>query len=113
MLATVSGLVAGVALAGSGVQVALPHFSSAYAAENAQRMPGFADLVEKVKPAVISVRVKVDGARMMSFEGETPLAPNSPMERFFRRFGLPFGDETPDMKPMPHNRPMTGQGSGF
>ena len=113
MLATVSGLVAGVALAGSGVQVPLPHFSSALAAESAQRMPGFADLVEKVKGAVISVRVKVDGAKMMSFDGETPLAPSSPMERFLRRFGMPFGDDTPDMKQVPHNRPVTGQGSGF
>jgi serine protease Do len=113
LLATISAVATGAVLAGSGIQIVPPRFSSAYAAENAQRMPGFADLVEKVKPAVISVRVKVDGARMMSFEGEAPFAPNSPMERFFRRFGLPFGDEAPDMKPMPHNRPMTGQGSGF
>ncbi|HKN08477.1 MAG TPA: Do family serine endopeptidase [Pseudomonadota bacterium] len=113
LLATVSALVAGGALAGSGVQLQLPHFSSAQAAESAQRMPGFADLVEKVKPAVISVRVKVEGAKMMNFEGETPLAPNSPMERFFRRFGMPFGDETPNKERAPHHRPMTGQGSGF
>jgi serine protease Do len=113
LLATVSALVAGGALAGSGVQLQLPHFSSAQAAESAQRMPGFADLVEKVKPAVISVRVKVEGVKMMNFEGETPLAPNSPMERFFRRFGMPFGDETPNKERAPHHRPMTGQGSGF
>ena len=34
--------------------------SSAHAAETAQNAPGFADLVAKVKPAVISVRVKID-----------------------------------------------------
>jgi serine protease Do len=113
LLATVSALVAGGALAGSGVQLQLPYFSSAQAAESAQRMPGFADLVEKVKPAVISVRVKVEGAKMMNFEGETPSAPNSPMERFFRGFGMPFGDETPNKERTPHHRPMTGQGSGF
>src|ERR1700687_1614781 len=56
-------------------------------AQNVQRPVGFADIVEKVKPAVISVRVKLDaGAKMMGFEGNSPLAPNSPMERFFRRF---------------------------
>src|ERR1700688_4753820 len=35
--------------------------SSAQAAEMTQNSPGFADLVAKVKPAVISVRVKIDG----------------------------------------------------
>ena len=37
----------------------LPTYAAANAAEIAQRPVGFADLVEKVKPAVISVRVKV------------------------------------------------------
>jgi serine protease Do len=114
LLATISGLAAGVVLAGSGVQVQLPQFSSVHAAENAQRMVGFADLVDKVKPAVISVRVKVDaGAKMMGFDGNLPFPPSSPMERFFRRFGMPHGDNTPDNEHQPHNRPVTGQGSGF
>jgi serine protease Do len=114
LLATISGLAAGAVLAGSGMQVRLPHFSSVEAAESSQRMVGFADLVDKVKPAVISVRVKVDtGAKTMGFDGNTPFPPNSSMERFLRRFGMPFGDETPDRQHQPHNRPMTGQGSGF
>jgi serine protease Do len=113
LLATISCLAAGTVLAGSGVQVRLPAFSAAQAAESTQRMAGFADLVDKVKPAVISVRVKVDDAKMMSFDGSLPFPPNSPMERFFRRFGRPFGDNTPDnQRPLP-NRPATGQGSGF
>jgi serine protease Do len=112
MLATISALAAGTALAGAGVQ--LPAFSYAQAAESAQRMPGFADLVEKVKPAVVSVRVKVDSsARLMSFEGALPFAPDSQIERFFRRFGMPFGKSTPENQLPPHNRPVTGQGSGF
>jgi serine protease Do len=112
LLATISGLAAGAVLAGSGVQVQLPNFSSVHAAENTQRPVGFGDLVEKVKPAVISVRVKVDaGAKMMGFEGNLPSS--SPMERFFRRFGMPYGDDTPDNQRQPHNRPVTGQGSGF
>jgi serine protease Do len=114
LLATISGLAAGAVLAGSGTQIRLPHFSSVHAAENAQRMVGFADLVDKVKPGVISVRVKVDGdAKMIDFDGSSPFPPNSPMERFFRRFGMPYGDDTPDKQRQPHNRPMTGQGSGF
>ena len=114
LLATISGLAAGAVLAGSGVQVPLPRFSSVHAAESAQRMAGFADLVDKVKPAVISVRVKMDGdARMTGFDGNSPFPPNSPMERFFRRFGMPYGEDTPDKERQPHHAPMTGQGSGF
>jgi serine protease Do len=57
---------------------------------------GFADLVEKVKPAVISVRVKMDaGAQAMSFQDDRPFSPNSPMQRFFRRFGMPFSEDSP------------------
>src|SRR5262245_54152168 len=39
--------------------------SGAAFAQNAARPAGFADLVEKVKPAVISVRVKHDGRAQM------------------------------------------------
>jgi serine protease Do len=78
-------------------------------AQNVQKPIGFADIVEKVKPAVISVRVKVDaGARMMGFEGNLPFPPNSEMERFFRRFGTPDSEQR-----APRNRLVTGQGSGF
>jgi serine protease Do len=87
--------------------------SSLAYAQNVQRPVGFADIVEKVKPAVISVRVKVDsGAKMMGFEGNSPFPNNSQMERFFRRFGLPDG-LYPDEQRAPRNRLVTGQGSGF
>src|SRR5262249_61274507 len=92
----------------------VPMLATADAAENAQRPVGFADLVEKVKPAVISVRVKMDaGAKMMGFEGDLPFPPNSQMERFFRRFGMPDGGSTPDDQHPPPHRSVTGQGSGF
>jgi serine protease Do len=114
LLATISALAAGAVLAGSGTQVRLPHFSSLHAAESIQRTAGFADLVDKVKPAVISVRVKVDsGAEMMRFDDSSPFPPGSSMERFFRRFGMPFGEDMPDHQYQPHNRAVTGQGSGF
>src|ERR1051325_117090 len=88
--------------------------SPAYA-QTAQRPVGFADIVEKVKPAVISVRVKMDGGpRTMSFDGgDSPFPPGSPMERFFRRFGMPDGQDT-DRPRGPRGRNFTmGQGSGF
>jgi serine protease Do len=81
-------------------------------AQTVQRPVGFADIVEKVKPSVISVRVKMDGGpRTMSFNGDSPFPPGSPMERFFRRFGMPDGQDTP-RGPRRHNFTM-GQGSGF
>ena len=77
-----------------------------------QRPVGFGELVEKVKPAVISVRVKVDaGAESSRLEGNLPFPPNSPMERFFRRFGMP--DLNPEKGQQPNRRSVTGQGSGF
>ncbi|MEA2939020.1 MAG: serine protease Do [Alphaproteobacteria bacterium] len=121
-------LLAGVAGLGAAVLVTAPGFLpksnlaplSTYAyAQNAQRPVGFADIVENVKPAVISVRVKVDaGARMMNFEGRQQLPQGSPMDRFFRRFGQPDGGALPNdqrqMPQVPRGRNMvTGQGSGF
>ena len=72
-------LLASAAVIGAGVLFSGTHFapqpnstflaSPAYA-QNAQRPVGFADIVEKVKPSVISVRVKVEGnPRMMGFDG--------------------------------------------
>ena len=115
-------LLASAAVLGAGVLFSGGHFaprsdatflaSPAYA-QNAQRPVGFADIVEKVKPSVISVRVKVDGGpRTMSFDGDSPFPPGSPMERFFRR----FGEGTPDMPQQraPRGRNFSmGQGSGF
>src|SRR5215467_16118353 len=72
LLATVANL--GLATVVVGTQFHQPSFpvvASASAAEIAGRPAGFADLVEKVKPAVISVRVKTDaGAQMMGFSEE-------------------------------------------
>src|SRR5262245_61900463 len=48
---------------------------------------------------------------MMGFEGDLPFPPNSRMEQFFRRFGMPFG--APNNPQGPDRRSVTGQGSGF
>jgi serine protease Do len=71
-----------------------------------QRPVGFADIVEKVKPAVISVRVKIDRAAEPSLsEDDLPFPPGSPFERFFKRFGSPGNPRGHEV--------ITGQGSGF
>src|SRR4030081_3237617 len=51
---------------------------------------GFADIVERVKPSVISVKVNINQklAKNDSGDDDTPqFQPGSPMERFFRCFG--------------------------
>jgi serine protease Do len=50
---------------------------------------GFADIVERVKPSVISVKVNINEklSKNDSDEDSSPFQPGSPMERFFRRFG--------------------------
>ena len=114
LLATVANLgVAALVIGQTGLsQSVVPSFSTA-AAETAQRQAGFGDLVEKVKPAVISVRVKMDAAKTMSFDGGDQFPPNSRMEEFFRQFGMPDMDRAPNEQRRPQARPMTGQGSGF
>src|SRR5229473_203548 len=114
LLATVANLGIAALVVGPGgfSQSMLRAFSPADAAESTQRPVGFADLVEKVKPAVISVRVKMEaGAKMMGLEGDSPFPPSSRMEQFFRRFGMP--ERAPGDRRQPDHRSVTGQGSCF
>jgi serine protease Do len=97
------------------------HFTSQAnaATTQAQQGPaGFADLIAKVKPAVISVRVKVDQGATdgdgpnTSGEELQPFMQGSPFEKFFRQFGEngPRGFERHSMQP---HQMITGVGSGF
>jgi len=76
-----------------------------------QRPAGFADIVAKVKPAVISVRVKIDKPAGVSLgdDENAPFPPGSPMDRFFRHFGTPNGGGEGNGG----HHMVTGQGSGF
>ncbi|MDR3500356.1 MAG: DegQ family serine endoprotease [Parvibaculum sp.] len=72
-------------------------------------LPSFADLVEKVSPAVVSIRV-VEEEEVGAGDGETPdlpFPPGSPFEKFFKQL-QPKG---PDGKPL--KRKAMAQGSGF
>ncbi|HEY8274002.1 MAG TPA: Do family serine endopeptidase [Pseudolabrys sp.] len=115
LLASAAGLaIAVVATGTSGFST--PNFPSAIAtahAETMQRSTGFADIVEKVKPAVISVRVKVDAtaktASMNDNDEASPMQPGAPLEKFFEQFG---GRGMPKGFPQ-GKRAVTGEGSGF
>jgi serine protease Do len=72
---------------------------------------GFADVVERVKPSVISVKVTMkDKATDASNKDDTD-EQGSPMERFFRQFGGPDGEYQNPGRSGRHG--MMGQGSGF
>jgi len=81
-------------------------------ARKTQAPVGFADIVEKVKPAVISVRVKVDGGSQTSTLGSNDVPPG--LREFFRRFGMPDVPNGQEGMPRgPGRNVITGQGSGF
>jgi serine protease Do len=94
----------------------VPTLNAVAYAQTAQRPVGFADIVEQVKPAVISVRVKMDGGpRLMGFDALPRATPGSPMDRFFRRLpesGIPGLPDELRRQP-PGRNLVTGQGSGF
>jgi serine protease Do len=138
LLATVAGLGAGAIFGDFGLgskSTGSALFTPGYA-QGVQRPVGFADIVEKVKPAVISVKVSVNaGGNNLSLNEDNPPG-GSPFEDFFRRFGSPDGGQrfgSPDggrRRPddgqrfgrrndeqgsgrAPQRRQYTGQGSGF
>jgi serine protease Do len=84
-------------------------------AQQVARPVGFADIVEKVKPAVISVRVKLEAtAQPMANTDELPFPKGSPMEQFFRRFGMPDGQQgQQSQQSQPRRQFGSAQGSGF
>lgn len=81
--------------------------AAAVDAANAPSPIGFADIIERVKPAVVGVRVKVEEAISSGdTQKELPFPPGSPLDRFFRQFGVPIPDS-----PVPKSE--TAVGSGF
>src|SRR3954464_14799515 len=126
--ALMASVVAGLGIAGYGLS---PHDGSAYVfsspaqaqvnneVSKVQKPVGFADIVERVKPSVISVKVNINEKVAKDENGnnnndDSPFQPGSPMERFFRRFGGPDG-LPPGLRGGPRGGrgPVTGQGSGF
>ena len=88
------------------------HAQVSNAVSSAAQPIGFADMVEQVKPSVISVKVTMkerasDAANKSDDDGA-----GSPMERFFRQFGGPDGLPRNPGREGQHGE-MMGQGSGF
>jgi len=116
LLASVAGLSMAVLAAGPVANYLPVWTASAHAAEaTAQAPAGFADLVGKVKPAVISVRVKIDedggnAAVTQRDSDENSDQSGSPEQFFFKKFRGPNGG----FNGMPRqHQVITGEGSGF
>ena len=119
LLASVAGLSAFVLLGAPGLYHSPPGDFAAPVAQaaDASALPhpaSFADIVAKVKPAVISVRVKIAGSAepaLMSQDDDQaiPLAPGSPLQKFFQQFGDQFGQNGEPQT----QQTIIGEGSGF
>jgi serine protease Do len=117
LLASVAALGACLLVAGPGFYQSsgLNFAPSAHAAETTAlaHPSGFSEIVAKVKPAVISVRVKIPGgAEPTAMRGDdndqaVPLVPGSPMEKFFQQFGQGQGQRAAP------RQTIVGEGAGF
>ncbi|WP_131115942.1 Do family serine endopeptidase [Lichenihabitans psoromatis] len=121
--AALLGAVAVIAVGGVAAETTLMSVAPVHAAQiapeaaPAQIAPGsFADVVDRVSPAVVSVKVKIteaddsdsDNSAGNNNQRAMPNIPkDDPLYRFFKQFGEGQG--------MPHAHPRTGmaQGSGF
>lgn len=113
LLASAAGLAIAVVATGTFGTPNFPGTIATAHADTMQRSTGFADIVEKVKPAVISVRVKIDATAkttgMNDNDEANPAQPGAPLEKFFEQFG---GRGMPKGFPQ-GKRAVTGEGSGF
>jgi serine protease Do len=82
--------------------------------------PGFADLVEAVKPAVVSITVAGREKPDVTDQGDqfNPQIPDlpddNPLKRFFQQFGNQFGPQMPrGPQGAPQGRRFAAAGSGF
>ena len=99
------------------------HFAVAEPAQTVQTPYGvaplsFADLVEKVSPAVVSINVKGDSKvaeNDLQIPGMPDIPEDSPLYDFFKHFrqGQPGQNGQPNGPQAPHAHPTMAQGSGF
>ena len=116
--AAVAALIAGGAVETGLIAPNAAHAELRSASQPIQNVPSFADVIERVKPAVVSVKVKVQNVADRDDDGDGPqfsvpdLPPGHPMERFFRQFrDGERGERGPRReRPRPFGQSM---GSGF
>jgi serine protease Do len=122
LAAVASVAIAGAIGLGAVTTGTVPVLAEAVRVDGAQ-VPSFADVVEKVSPAVVSVRVKArmepaidDGANMLPQDpGFDQLPDNHPLKKFFREFrGDGNGGQFRQFRGGRDQQPRpSAQGSGF
>ena len=119
LAAAASVAIAGSIGLGAAVSGTVPVFAEAVRVE-APQAPGFADVVSKVSPAVVSVRVKAkieaasdDGSQMFGGNGLENLPRDHPLYRFFRDFRGDQDRKSPRFGRRDQEPRVTAQGSGF
>ena len=118
-LALMASVVAGLCIAGNGFSSSpgsfifgtAAHAQAGNAVSGVAQPTGFADMVDRVKPSVISVKVTMK-EKVVDADSKTDDGSDSPMERFFHRFGGPEGTPQNPGREGRHGE-MMGQGSGF
>jgi serine protease Do len=128
---TVAGLAA--VMLSTGIPAAVTHSFAAAVKVEAPQVPSFADVVDAVSPAVVSVRVQsranpvsdeAGGGFSFDFGGRglDELPDDHPLKRFFKEFGGPNGGQDNDRRAERGHGPRDGkpgrlrptsQGSGF
>ncbi|WP_181704160.1 Do family serine endopeptidase [Chthonobacter albigriseus] len=103
----VGGAVAGQVIGGVGTPAFAQNLSAAI-----QQPLSFADVVEKVQPAVVSIRAKTPEAAGDRVTGIPNIPPDHPLNEFFRRFGQPGQPGQPGMPGMPGGPGGRGEGPG-
>jgi serine protease Do len=119
--AALLGAVALAALGGVAFETSIAPVDAAATSTQAPAGPAsFADIVDRVKPAVVSVKVKLSDADQVDDEdsdgipGMPDIPKNSPFYRFFRHFGMPDNNDGPDHGDRaPRHHFSQAQGSGF
>ncbi|MFL5025506.1 MAG: S1C family serine protease [Microvirga sp.] len=92
--AAVAALMAGGAIEGGFLPSTPAHAELRSSTQPVQAVPSFADVIDRVKPAVVSVRVKVQNVASRNDSDDDSgqqfsipdLPPGHPLERFFRQF---------------------------
>ena len=118
LMGSVAALAVAALLGGPSTFKQIPSLSNPVQAAEAttQHPADFADLIEKVKPAVISVRVKLEQTAQRG-NSDNSVQPGSPVDKFLRQFGDQFGQQFGQQfgrqGNAPQRRAVTGEGSGF
>ncbi len=112
LLGTALAMVLGGALVGSGALPTHQAYAEAVTIDQPNQLPSFANIVDKVSPAVVGIRVRSEASpKQMGMVGpngrQFEVPDGSPLERFFREF-----QDNPDIQRQ-MRRPTISLGSGF